>query len=972
MKRWLFLIWVMLLIAPQPTFSQDDSIRIHKFAVQATEGGYVYNMPPGKQSQKIRIKWPETIKSVPLRIEWLATARRLDMKTYINNQEIAMKGEVESRQITYKDTNCDEYKGTFQIEKSGNKDFVIQVDLVKINTNLVVSSFVVEFLVPKPMSYELKKSIQEIFNFHRNASKAEELFEKARGLRRKIIEDLRKSLSEAEVEIARLKREKTRLRKLLEGKYEDVVKQLRAEKNERDIEIARLSKLLQERMKDNIQLKSELEKLRLLIKDRNPPEIEILFPKAKEAGKYVAHQPEVELQGMAKDESNIAWIKVNKKEVKFKEVVTDDGKKVGAQFSCKIPLSADQENSVEISAKDSAGNIRTESYIIVRKIPVIKEYLCNKCRYRINTDTKFCPNCGYPETEPMAKNIVEKRFLCKGCDLSSDLHHHIRIVRRKKKDIDKTPPQIAVLFPTPNLFVSNKVIEVKGTVQDNIRVDQVLVNGKAAKVEKGNFSLSVTLGKEGPQTLEIEASDTSENKTKKSIPITLDLTPPVVKITAPAWKYVFTPKIEVKGVVQEQNLDTLTVNKLPGKVDGQGNFSVEISVGPQVKNIEVVARDKGGNTAVVQKQIVFKARAKGDDQFEPNDSIREAFPLKVGFYKDLICRTPDWYKIKVSKPSILRVRIFFVHKKGDLELKLYSPTGQILAQSTSSMDDEMLEKDLPKGDYFIQIYRYQKSKAKFNNYDLFIKTIPLAEPLPGLSYIGQNAGGYHEYLHKASGITLVLIPAVKYWMGSPNTEDGRDTDEGPRHAVYLDSYLIGKYEVTQKQWQAVMKNNPSNNKRSENLPVEEVNWQDAMTFCKKVGMTIPTEAQWERACRAEEQPSTTTSTLYYWGNQMNDKYCWYRSNASAQTQEVGKTLPNQFGLCDMLGNVREWCLDWYVPYTSTMKRNPTGPSQGTRKVNRGGAAGSMSQNCRSATRYGSDPNRKSFMIGLRVALPLLD
>ncbi|MEK7450052.1 MAG: formylglycine-generating enzyme family protein [Planctomycetota bacterium] len=156
-------------------------------------------------------------------------------------------------------------------------------------------------------------------------------------------------------------------------------------------------------------------------------------------------------------------------------------------------------------------------------------------------------------------------------------------------------------------------------------------------------------------------------------------------------------------------------------------------------------------------------------------------------------------------------------------------------------------------------------------------------------------------------------------MGSNDGEN----DEKPIHEVALNSFLISKYEVTQGQWQKIMNNNPSNFK-GDNNPVEQVSWDDCQEFCKrsetesasggKTGLRLPTEAEWEYAARAG------TTTKYYWGDSINDDYLWDNSNLG--THPVGQKKPNGFGLYDMLGNVWEWCQDWYgaIYYQTSSKK----------------------------------------------------
>ncbi|HUU27996.1 MAG TPA: SUMF1/EgtB/PvdO family nonheme iron enzyme [archaeon] len=230
-------------------------------------------------------------------------------------------------------------------------------------------------------------------------------------------------------------------------------------------------------------------------------------------------------------------------------------------------------------------------------------------------------------------------------------------------------------------------------------------------------------------------------------------------------------------------------------------------------------------------------------------------------------------------------------------------------------------------------------------------------------------------------IEMLPIPAGTFQMGS-NTGW---SDEQPVHTVTLSAFQMSKYEITQAQYQAVMGSNPSYFTGDDNRPVEQVSWYDAVTFCNKLsesaglqpcynlstwscdftknGYRLPTEAEWEYACRAG------TSTEYYTGNTESDldRAGWYDYNSGNTTHAVGGKLANAFGLYDMHGNVWEWCNDWYGSYSSENENNPQGPSSGSTRVIRGGSRSYDAYLCRSAFRTDYDPaDRYYFSLGFRV------
>lgn len=225
-------------------------------------------------------------------------------------------------------------------------------------------------------------------------------------------------------------------------------------------------------------------------------------------------------------------------------------------------------------------------------------------------------------------------------------------------------------------------------------------------------------------------------------------------------------------------------------------------------------------------------------------------------------------------------------------------------------------------------------------------------------------GGARSFdLGYGGSIEMVLIEAGTFMMGSLNGE----SDEQPLHQVTISRpYYLGKYEVTQDQWAAVMGTSPSNFKGG-NLPVEKVSWDDVQEFLrvlnKKTGgaWRLPTEAEWEYACRAGAT-GEYSGTLYDMG--------WYDSNSGSATHPVGQKRPNGWGLYDMHGNVYEWCQDWYGAYTRDEQTDPAGASRGSNRVNRGGSWTYGTANCRSASRGRLAPGYRFDALGFRLAKSL--
>ena len=217
---------------------------------------------------------------------------------------------------------------------------------------------------------------------------------------------------------------------------------------------------------------------------------------------------------------------------------------------------------------------------------------------------------------------------------------------------------------------------------------------------------------------------------------------------------------------------------------------------------------------------------------------------------------------------------------------------------------------------------------------------------------------------------MVHVEGGTFTMGT-TSEQGKDAydDERPAHQVTLSSFSIGKYEVTQEEWEAVMGNNPSSFKGAKR-PVERVSWSDCQEFIRKLNtMTgkrfrLPTEAEWEYAARGGNK----SIGYKYAGSDNLDRVAWYDSNSGNATHDIGQKSPNELGLYDMSGNVWEWCQDWYGGYSSNSQTNPSGPSSGSYRVYRGGSWSYSARNCLVSLRNDASPGNAYFNLGLRLAL----
>ena len=234
---------------------------------------------------------------------------------------------------------------------------------------------------------------------------------------------------------------------------------------------------------------------------------------------------------------------------------------------------------------------------------------------------------------------------------------------------------------------------------------------------------------------------------------------------------------------------------------------------------------------------------------------------------------------------------------------------------------------------------------------------------------------------------MVLIPAGEFLMGSPDNDSMAYGDEQPQHRVRITQpFYLSVYPVTQSEYQRVMGENPSAfngfrgifgffaNPGGPSWPVEQVSWEDAMAFCRRLSAQegteyrLPTEAEWEYACRS----GSTDRWCFGDDESQLEQYAWYGTNSGSRTHPVGEKKPNGWGLYDMHGNVWEWCADWWdanycQQFANKVAVDPTGPAGGSGRVYRGGCWDFDASFCRSACRAGSAPGYRCDSLGFRLA-----
>jgi formylglycine-generating enzyme required for sulfatase activity len=252
--------------------------------------------------------------------------------------------------------------------------------------------------------------------------------------------------------------------------------------------------------------------------------------------------------------------------------------------------------------------------------------------------------------------------------------------------------------------------------------------------------------------------------------------------------------------------------------------------------------------------------------------------------------------------------------------------------------------------------------------------------------------GIDVEIENSIGMKLTLIPPGEFLMGSPETETSRLANEDQHKVRITQTFYLGVREVTQAEYQEVMEKNPSffsvtgggkeriRGRTTDQFPVERVSWDEAQAFCEKLTelqaeqtiqpagwvYRLPTEAEWEYACRA----GATGQFCFGDSDSRLADFAWYgESFLNGTSHPTGKRKPNAFGLHDMHGNVWEWCGDWYAEYDDAPEsvEDPRGPSQASKRVNRGGSWCNLALSCRSATRSRDSPSFRSEHLGFRVA-----
>lgn len=257
-------------------------------------------------------------------------------------------------------------------------------------------------------------------------------------------------------------------------------------------------------------------------------------------------------------------------------------------------------------------------------------------------------------------------------------------------------------------------------------------------------------------------------------------------------------------------------------------------------------------------------------------------------------------------------------------------------------------------------------KMKFLNLKSFLT---MSAALFFSAYSSADADAQQTFTANGVEFTMISVEGGTFRMGATKEQKKADRDEKPVHSVTLSSFLIGKTEVTQALWEAVMGENPSRIKGAE-LPVEQVSWDDCQAFIEKLNaltgqkFRLPTEAEWEYAARGGKN----SKGYRYAGSNDLGKVAWYKKNSGDKPHAVATRQANELGLYDMSGNVWEWCADLYGAYDKAPQSNPQGAASASCRVGRGSCFGGSAGPCRVTFRASGKPDFRNSYLGLRLAL----
>ena len=410
-----------------------------------------------------------------------------------------------------------------------------------------------------------------------------------------------------------------------------------------------------------------------------------------------------------------------------------------------------------------------------------------------------------------------------------------------------------------------------------------------------------------------------------------------------------------EGERYQDTIFTVNGNKISGFIDGPG-LALELPT---------------GSTITIRKETIGKAifrKRPGESASSPRNHV-------------LVLTNGDVLTGKVTNASF-RVKTAYAEVQVPVkDIKQMTLAGGLKATATVTLagDKAAVVGTLLDDDVHVDLdvgttVKVHKSRLREVFFQQGYGALPDLSSL-GIQFVEPRLEVVDQIVNSI-GATLVLIPSGTFRMGS---EDG-DQDERPAREVTLTKpFYLGATEVTQAQWESVMRGNPSERK-GPSFPVTNVSWEDCQAFCRQLTQRerqsgelpegtvyrLPTEAEWEYACRA----GGTTNFCFGESDRDLGRYAWHRENSGGQPHEPARTKPNAWGLYDMHGNVWEWCQDWKGDYANAAATDPQGPETGSFRILRGGGFGDEARHCRCANRLNNLPRFRLADLGFRVVRSL--
>jgi len=534
--------------------------------------------------------------------------------------------------------------------------------------------------------------------------------------------------------------------------------------------------------------------------------------------------------------------------------------------------------------------------------------------------------------------------------------------------VDRTAPRLEGLDLAPRAWVE-PTFPLSGTVRDASAVALRVNDRDVALQPDGSFQTAVTIASataRDAQVVHIEATDAAGLVTTDAIPVRVDRSEPRLEVLAPRREgdggMVWTrdKRVEVRvRVVEDGELREVRIGDSLAELQQGDVWAATVPLLADGRfRFPILAVDGAGREARDEIEV-------GRDTLQPKLDLSD--PTKGAISKAIrsgVLQVSGTLEDDSScRIEVNGVKITVTGGTWKVEVPIDESTTQLEVVATDEADNATK---------IVQAIRVEKDGAAGD--PVAPKTVEpdRAPAVAGFTWRAKNAQGRHEYRHDRTGIVMVLLPGGKFSMGKLEAEMGL-ASERPPHEVSVSPFLIAKFELCQVELRAVGGVNHSTFRHDPRLPVENVTWKEARDLCMSVGLALPTEAEWEFACRAgTKTPFSFGANINTSLENFNGQYP-YRDGAKGtfrgKTMPVGSLKPNGFGLHGLHGNVMEWCEDIFderfYSRPEASGADPLATSGSTLRAVRGGSWYHHATGCRSASRQGLNPDGRYYMVGFR-------